>query len=196
MQQLRAGQQGGRLFRSILLPLPLALQSGNHLIELPLTPGSEQGLGVLEDAAVQPQSRGNGQGIAAPRDSPLQVVGRREALNVEGDGGVLEARVVVLKRLELPEVGRSDGQPRPIGQLLEQGDGQRRALGGIGASPHLIKEHQLGTSLGGQITASGGQRLKDPGDPPHMATEGGEVLLQGLLIADVRENLLAPGQPR
>ena len=131
MQQLRAGQQGGRLFRRILLPLPLALQSGNHLIELPLTPGSEQGLGVLEDAAVQPQSRGDGHGIAAPRDPPLQVVGRRQALNVEGHGGVLEARVVVLERLEL-EVGCENGQPRSIGQ--QRGDGQRRALGGIGAS--------------------------------------------------------------
>ena len=124
------------------------------------------------------------------------MIGRREALDVEGDGGILKARVVVLQGFQLPEVGRGNGQTRPIRQLLQQGDGQRRPLGGIGAGTHLIEKHQLSSGLGRQIATGGRQGLQDSRNPAHMATEGREVLLEGLLIANVRENLLTPGQTR
>ena len=124
------------------------------------------------------------------------MIGRREGFHVERHGGVLEAGVVVFEGFELTKVGGGNREPGPLRQLLEQGNRQSRALGGIGARTHLIKQHQRGTGRAGQIRTGWWQRLKDAGNAAHMAAEGGEVLLQRLLIADVGQHLCAPGQTR
>ena len=124
------------------------------------------------------------------------MIGGREGLHVKRHGGILEARIVVFERLELPEVGGGNREPDPLRQLPQQGNRQGRALGGICAGPHLIQQHQRGTGGGRQVTAGGWQGLEDARDAADMAAEGGEVLLQRLLIADIRQHLGAPGQAR
>ena len=171
------------------MALALGLQAGDHLVEFPLAPGGQQQLGLVEHGAIEAQAGGDGQGIAAAWDAPEQVVGGREAGDIKGHRSIFKAGIVVFERLELAKVGGGDREPGPLGQVAQQGDRQGRALGGIGAGAHLIEQHQAGASAG--VARQGGQ---DPGDAAHVAAEGGEVLLQGLLIADVGQHQLAPGQ--
>ena len=189
VQQLGAGQQGRRLLGRLLLALALGLQAGDHLVEFPLAPGRQQLLGLVEHGALKAEAVGNREGIAAARDAPEQVVGGREGGDIEGHRGIFKAGIVVFERLELAEVGGGDREPGPLGQVAQQGDRQGRALGGIGAGAHLIEQHQAGARAGVARQSS-----QDPGDAAHVAAEGGEVLLQGLLIADVGQHQLAPGK--
>ena len=172
--------------------MTLIFQAGDHLVHLALAKGLQLGGGELQHRLPQPQPASNRQGVAAARDTPLQPVSGREGVHIEGHRGVLEARIVVFEGLELAEVGGSDREPGPIGQVLEQGRGQGRTLKGIGASPHLIEQHQRGAAS----RARPGKSFEDAGDAADVAAEGGEVLLQRLLIADVGQHLAAPGQPR
>ena len=86
-------------------------------------------------------------------------------------------------------MGGGDREPGPIREGLQQGRRQGRALAGIGACPHLIEKHQR---RDGPLL----QRVQDATDPLHMTAEGGEALLQGLLITDVRQHLGAPWKRR
>jgi hypothetical protein len=84
---------------------------------------SPLGLGLLDHGGLQPQPGGDGQGIAPAGDAPLQVVGGGQALDIKGDGGVLEAGVGVFEGLQFAEVGGGDGERGPLRQLPQQGDG-------------------------------------------------------------------------
>ena len=84
---------------------------------------------------------------------------------------------------------RGNGEPGTVGEGLEQGGCQGGSLTWIRAGPHLVQQHQ------GRGRTSG-QSRKDATDALHMTAEGRQALLQGLLIADIRQNLRTPGKRR
>ena len=63
--------------------------------------------------------------------------------------------------------------------VLDDGDGQGRALGGIGAGPQLIKKQE------GTLAAFG----EDVHNVGHMGREGGEALFNALLVADIGQDM-------
>ena len=116
------------------------------------------------------QPRCNGQGIAAARNPPLQVIGGREGVDIKGNRGILKAVIGVLERLQFAEMGGGHRQPGPIGQVAQQGRRQGRTLLGVGAGPHLIEQHQV-CPLGAGADFVG-QGIEDAGDAPDVAAEG------------------------
>ena len=88
--------------------------------------------------------------------------------------------------LELAVVGRGDDHAVEVEQLLEQRAGERRALGRVGAGAEFVQQDE-GLRAGG---------LDDPHDVGHVRGEGGERLLDRLLIADVGEDVVEDGDAR
>ena len=148
MQQLGAGQQLHRRLGRLLLLLALLLQPLNHPVHITFTTRLQLGRRRLQHGGIKTQPAGNRQGIAAAGDAPLQAIGGGEGFHIEGHRGILKARIGVLERLELAEVGSGDREPGPLGQLTQQRRRQGRTLGGIGAGPHLIEQHQGSAALG------------------------------------------------
>ena len=71
------------------------------------------------------------------------------------------------------------GDQRPFGAgVLDDGDGQRRALHRVGTGSQLIKQDQA-------VVVRLPQNFHGVG---HVGGEGGQALLNGLLVADVRQN--------
>ena len=187
VQQLRACQECCSVFCRGLLALPLLLQAADHTVHLTITSWSQQLLGLVKHIRIEPQARRDRQCIAASRNSPQQFIGGGQGLRIEGNRGILKTSVVVFEGLEFTEVGGGNREPSPIRKSLQQSRGQGRSLAGIRSSTHLIQQHQ-----GRRTTAL--QRLKNAPDALHVAAEGGQALLKGLLISDVRQHLGTPGQ--
>ena len=189
VQQLRACQECCSVFCRGLLALPLLLQATDHTVHLTITPWGQQLLGLVKHIRIEPKARRDCQCIAASWNSPQQFIGGGQGLRIESNRGILKTSVVVFEGLEFTEVGGGNREPSPIRKSLEQSRGQGRSLAGIRSSTHLIQQHQ-----GWRTTAL--QRLKNAPDALHMTTEGGQALLEGLLISDVRQHLGTPGQGR
>ena len=64
-------------------------------------------------------------------------------------------------------------------QLFHDGDGQRRALHRVGAGTQLVDEYQ----------AVRIRLLDDRDDVGHVRREGGQALLNALLVADIHQHL-------
>ena len=83
-------------------------------------------------------------------------------------------------------------QPRtPLPQRRNDGNRQRRALGGVSAGPQLIGQHQ----------ALGIGNFQDLNDFDNMGRKGGKALLNALLIANICQHMgkdrrPAPGRHR
>ena len=82
---------------------------------------------------------------------------------------------------------RGDGQTGAIGERFQQRSGEGCSLTRIGAGTHFIQQHQRWRSR----CLKGGQ---NPPNALDMTTEGGQALLKGLLVTDIRQHLGAPGQ--
>ena len=65
-------------------------------------------------------------------------------------------------------------------QLFDDGNSQCRTLRRVGTGTKLVQKHQR----------VGHGKLKDAGDLLHMTGEGGQALLDALLIADVHEEFV------
>src|SRR5438128_2672946 len=88
--------------------------------------------------------------------------------------------------LERLEVGRGDHERAPLGQLLEDRLGEGRAFVRIGSRAELVQEHER--ALVGRFEDLA--RLLDE------RRERGEVLGDGLVIPDDREDVVEHGQAR
>ena len=192
MQQFSSHQQSCSFFSGLLLPLALLLEAADHRVHRAGALLIEQLLSTTEHRFAQAQAPSHGQRIAAAGNAPEQAVGGPQAHLIKFNGGVFKAGVVVFECLQLAEVGGGDTQLHLIGEMAQQRCGQGSAFAGVGASAHLIEQHQRRH----RCCAQAAQGFQDPGDAAHVAAEGGEVLLQRLLIADVGQHRVAPGQLR
>ena len=72
----------------------------------------------------------------------VQPVRRAERLEVELDRGVAGARRRVGVRLQLGVVGRRGDERAGPDEVVEQGLGERRSLGRVGAGAQLVEQHE------------------------------------------------------
>ena len=150
---------------------------GQHVLE-PHGFTVHLGLGVLDDALVQPQPPGDGKGVGLARYADEQPVGGPQRLHIELTAGVLYPRRGHGKGLQLRVMGGGRRQRALAPHILDDGDGQRRALHRVGARPQLVEQDQA--LLIRQL-----QYLHCVG---HVRREGGQALLDALLVAHVRQH--------
>ena len=113
---------------------------------------------------------------ALPDAVVVEPVSRRAAAGIEVEGGDLERRLGERERLHLREVRGEDQQRTAREQVGEKADRERRALHRIGAGARLVQQHQA-------------RRTRRAGDGRQVlgvTGEGGQVVLDRLLVADVR----------
>ena len=154
---------------------PALLQVGDYVLEglvllADLFPGG------VYDLLRQPQLGGDGEGVALPGDADQQPVGGLQGLHVELAAGILHKGGGEGVDLQLAVVGGGHGADAPVVEVVQHRDGQGRALGGVCPRPQLIEEAE-------RIRV---RMVQDVDDALHMGGEGGQALLDALLVPDVR----------
>ena len=114
---------------------------GERLLERALVLGQARA-GVGDDPGVEPEPLGDRERLAAAGQPDRQLVGRRERLEVELDRGVPGAAGRVGVGLELGVVGRRRDERAGLDEVVEEGLGERRALGRVGAGAELVEEDE------------------------------------------------------
>ena len=107
------------------------------------------------------------------------MVGRLEGLFVEAHGTVdhaLDRRAVEFER---HQVGGNQGERAGRAEMLHHGHAQRAALFGIGGGAQLVEQDQrIGRDIESHVADVGNVRR-----------EGAEVLLNRLVVSDIRQDL-------
>ena len=132
----------------------------------------------LDDARVEAEPRGDGEGVGLAGDADEELIGGAKRLHVELTARVLDARRGHGKGLELSVV-RGGGDLRAAGaDVLDDRDGEGRALDRVGARAQLVeKDEGIAVRL-----------VEDIDNGLHVRGEGGKALLDALLVADVGED--------
>ena len=117
-------------------------------------------------------------------NADAQLVGGGESFLVEADGGVEDTGRVGGVDLERGVVGGDDGEGTGAAEVFGNGHGKGGSLFGIGGRAELVEqdERARGGGVGDEI---------DVGD---VGGKGGEILLDGLRVADVGEDGVTDGQ--
>ena len=155
------------------------VQLAQHRVQ-PLVVGRKVLLGRLDDPLGDAQLFADEEGVGFARHADAQLVGGPQGLEVEFAAGVDDAGRFEGKDLQLGVVGGGHQQNAAAAQLLDDGDGQSRAFGRVGAGAQLVQQHK----------GAGGGQFQNAGDLGHVAREGGQALLDALLVADVHQILL------
>ena len=170
----------------LLGQLPLALGDlamifgvGDHVLKADVLVGQPL-VCVLDDLVRQAQLPGNLKGVGLARHPDGQPVGGPEGVHVKLHRGVLHPGLAERIGLELAVMGGGQGGYPHLAQPLQNGHGQRRAFGGIGARAQLVKERQ----------GPRGHVFQNIDDIGHMRGKGGQRLLNALFIANVRVYLV------
>ena len=169
------GRSVGRglfLFRGKLPPH--VFQIGQHGGHRRVVAG-KIGRRFFDDAFRQAQPAADLEGVGFARHAHEQAEGGRQGGHVELHAGVDEAGRVIGEGLELAVMSGGHGLgPQGLG-VLQDGHGQGRALGGVGAGAQFVEEQQ-GTAVG---------LTQDIHDIGHVGAEGGQALFDALLVSDI-----------
>ena len=138
----------------------------------------------LDDVVGQAQLLGDGEGVALAGDADHEPVGGLQGLDIELAAGVDDALGPHGVGLELGVVGGRQGPDLSDMAEIEDGDGERRALGGVGAGSQLVKEAE----------ALAVDPAEDVHDGLHVGGEGGQALLDALLVSDVGVDIPEEGE--
>ena len=180
---LQGGPQAGGLLLLGAQLLTGGLQVGQEILEVLLLL-AELFLCSFDDVVGQAQLLGDGEGVALARDADHEPVGGLEGLDIELTAGVHDALGPHGVGLELGVVGRRQGADVAHMAEIQDRDGQGRALGRVGAGAQLIEEAQ----------ALAVDAAEDVHDGLHMGGEGGQTLLDALLVADVGKDIAEEGE--
>ena len=112
------------------------------------------------------------------------MIRRAERFDVELTGGVHDAGLRGGVDLQLRIVRGGGDRRAELSRAFDDRNGERRALGRVGAGAELVKQHQRAVAAG----------VQNPDDVRHVRRERGQALLDALLIADVRHDLVEHGQ--
>ena len=125
-------------------------------------------------------------GIARPRYTDQEAIGRPQCIEIELNRGVLHARLRICVGLECRVMRRRKHGDVPLEKMLDDAARKRCPLIRIGACPDLIQQNQIAPL-----------RLPDDADDvPRMRRKGGKALLDALLISDVCVDIAVDGQLR
>ena len=99
-------------------------------------------MGVGDNFIGQAQPPGDGKGIGLAGDADQQPVSGAEGLHIELAGGVLHSRRGHGKGFQLCVVGGGSRFCPKRSDVLNNGDGQRRALHGVSTGSQLVEQDQ------------------------------------------------------
>ena len=152
-----------------------ALQFFQHVLKAAAV-ARHIGLGTFDHGSGHTQLLRNGEGIGASRRSQNQTVGGLQGLHIELTARI--AHTVGVQRIFLQfGIMRGRGaQAVQLAEFLQNGDGKRRTLHGVGARAKLIDENQCARL----------RTRQNAHDIDHVGGEGGEGLLDALLVPDIR----------
>ena len=161
---------------------PLLLRAAQHVLESYVLLLQELPC-PIDDLRGEAQTAADLEGIGLAGDADIESVGGTEPIHIEFHGGVLHPIPGQGEGLDLAVVSGGHG-PAALGlEPLQDGLGESRALQGVRARAQLVKKDQ-------RVLV----RLLDDGHQVgHMGAEGGQALLDGLLVADVRKDLIEDG---
>ena len=120
---------------------PSPLQLGDHVFKI-LILDVDLFFGVFDQEVRKPQLGRDGKGIALAGDTDQQTVCGAQGFHVKLTAGVFHAFGGERIDLQLAVMGGSHGADALTVQVIQDGDGQRGALRGIGAGAQLVKEYQ------------------------------------------------------
>ena len=167
----------------------VALHELAHLLELfdgglhARALGAHAAAGVADDLLRQTQPLGDGECVGFSGDADQQVVRWAQGVHVELARGVHDAGLRRGVDLELGIVRRGGDERAASARVLDDGDGQRRALGRVCARAELVKEQQRALVA----------RLQHTHGVGHVRRECRQRLLDALLVADVGHDLVEHG---
>ena len=154
-----------QLLHFVLTFLQLQLQivqlTQNRIQTLVL--GRQMLLGSLNDATGDAQLFADQESVGLARYAHTQLIGWAQGLQIKLAAGIDHALCFQCKDLQLCIVGGRHQQNATAAQLLNDGNCQRGALGGIGTGTQLVQQHK-GVRHG---------KLQNAGDLFHVAGEGG-----------------------
>ena len=155
------------------------IQLGQHAVQTLIITG-HVAAGCVNDGFRDAQLGADEKGVGFARHTHAEPVGGHEALHIEFAAGVYHAGGLQRVDLQLRIVGGGhDKAPLPP-QLLQQADRQRRTLGRVSAGTQLVQQRQR----------AGTGQFQNPGDAFHVAGEGGQALLDALLVTDIHQIFL------
>ena len=145
--------------------------------------GAEAGASALNDGGIQSETLRDVDAGRGSGDADFQFVGRLQGGLVEADGGVEHAGRVRGVDLERCVVRGDDGQAADVAEVSGDGDGQGGALFGIGGGAEFVEQDQR---MGGR----GARNEINVGD---VRGEGGEILFDRLVVADIGKDGVEDG---
>ena len=172
-------------FALLLGHLTVVFGVGNHVLKANLLLG-KQLLRPADDKFRQAELPRNFKCIGFSGDTDGQTIRRSERRHVEFNGSVFNVRRGQRIFLQFTVMRRGHRARMHIQQGGEHRLRQRRALRRICARAKLVKEHE-------RIR---GHTLEDRDNVRHVTRKGGKRLFDGLLVADVRENVIKNSQLR
>ena len=157
----------------------VCLKLFDHIFKT-LAVARDHGVCVLDDGVRNAQPLGNGKCIRLAGRTDNQLIGGAQRLDVKLAGGVGDAVCLNGISLQLCIV-RGGGDARAVAaQLLQDGHGKRRALNRVCARAKLVKKHQRVWR----------DAPEDVHNVDHMRRKSRERLLDALLVADVRQDVV------
>ena len=171
-----------RLTRNLALAfrhLTVIFRVGDNVLKAHGVAG-QQLLRVVNEVFRQTQTAADFKGVGLARHADGQAVGRAQRLHIELDGSVLHALGGQCECLQFAVMRRRQRPHTDVQQALQNRLRQRRALGRVSARAQFVEQHQI---IRRHLVHDGHNRR-------HMPGEGGQALLDGLLVANIGEHLL------
>ena len=173
---LGLGGGGPQGFQLVLHFAAVLLQAAHHLLKCVALP-ADQLPGTVHNGGVHAQALGDGKGVGLARHADEQPVGGPQGGHVELAAAVLHLHAGCLDGvgLQLGVVGGAGQAHATAPQLLDDSLRQGGALHRVGTGAQLVQEDETAVV----------RHLEDVDDVHHVGGEGGERLLNALLVADV-----------
>ena len=142
--------------------------------------GRQMLLSRFNDAAGDAQLFADQECVGFARYAHTQLIGGTQGLQIKLATGVDHTLSLQCKNLQFRIVGGRHQQHTTAAQLLNDGNCQRGALGGIGTGTQLVQQHK-------GVRHS---QFQNTGDFFHVAGEGGKALLNALFVADIHQKFI------
>ena len=159
--------------------LAMVFRVGDHVLKADLVFG-EPLVRLLNQFIGQAELARNLKRVGFARNADGETVSRPQSFHVEFHAGVFHAWRAQGEGLQLAVVRGGHGRHAARDQMLQNGHGQRGALGGVGARAQFVEQGQ-------RMLA---HALEDFHDVRHVRRKGGKRLLDGLFVANIGKHLV------